>query len=64
MALALPPMEQRFRYTFAEVVEMRRQVLRYARSMPPGSNRNQHRRIAMSLRRLFKNEQWRLTHII
>jgi hypothetical protein len=52
------------RYTIAELVEMRRQVLRYARSVPPGFERNQHRQVAMSLRKLFRNEHWRETHIV
>jgi hypothetical protein len=56
--------EDQPRYTFAELVEIRRQVLRYARSIPPGPERNQHRQIAMSLSWLFKNEAWRDAHIV
>jgi hypothetical protein len=55
--------EDRHRYTFAELVEIRRQILRYARSMPPGPERNQHRQVAVSLRRLFRDQAWRATHI-
>jgi hypothetical protein len=58
------PAEDRPRYTYAELVEMRRQVLRYARSFPAGAERNQHRQVALSLRWLFKNEKWRDSHII
>jgi hypothetical protein len=36
----------------------RRNILRYARSFPPGPERNQHRQIALSLRALFKKEDW------
>jgi hypothetical protein len=50
---------ERPRYTFAELVEIRRQVLRYARSIPLGPERSQHRQVAVSLRRLFRNETWR-----
>jgi hypothetical protein len=35
-------------------IEMRRNVLRYARTFPPGGERNQHRQIALSLRSLFR----------
>jgi hypothetical protein len=56
--------EERRRYTFAELVEIRRQVLRYARSIPPGLERSQHRKVAVSLCRLFRNETWRDDHIV
>ena len=56
--------EDQARYTFAELIEMRRQILRYACSMPPGPDRNQHRQVAVSLRRLFRNENWRDSHIV
>jgi hypothetical protein len=46
-------------YTIAELVELRRTMLRFARSLPVGSSeRNQRRQIAASLRRLFNNKQW------
>jgi hypothetical protein len=57
-----PPVLQPARYSAAELVEMRRQILRYARSIPPGSDRNQHLQVAVSLRRLFKNPAWRGAH--
>ena len=37
-------------YSMAELIEHRRNILRYARSFPPGPERNQHRQIALSLR--------------
>jgi hypothetical protein len=41
-----------------ELIECRRNILRYARSFPPGSERNQHRQVALSLRALIKNKAW------
>jgi hypothetical protein len=34
-------------YSKAELIEHRRNILRYARSFPPGSERNRHRQIAL-----------------
>jgi hypothetical protein len=51
-------------YTVAELVELRRQVLRFSRSVPPGAERNQHRQIATSLRWLFKNKAWLDAHTV
>jgi hypothetical protein len=48
----------------AELVEQRRNILRYARSFPPGPERNQHRRIALSLRTLFRNREWLEAHVL
>lgn len=45
-------------------IEMRRNVLRYARTFPPGGKRNQHRQIALSLRRLFRNKTWLESHTL
>jgi hypothetical protein len=36
----------------------------YARSFSPGDERNQHLQIAISLRRLFRNEKWLDAHTI
>jgi hypothetical protein len=58
------PVEQPARYSMAELVEMRRQILRYARSLPPGADRNEHRQVAVSLGWLFKNTEWRGTHTV
>jgi hypothetical protein len=51
-------------YDKAELIEYRRNILRYARSFPPGPERNQHRQIALSLRTLFRNENWREAHVL
>jgi hypothetical protein len=45
-----------------QFIELRRQMLRYARLLPRGSERNQRRQIAMSLRGLFKNKAWLAAH--
>jgi hypothetical protein len=49
-------------YSPDELTELRRNTLRYARTFPPGSERNQHRQLAVSLRTLFKDEKWLRTH--
>jgi hypothetical protein len=46
------------RREMAYFIEMRRNVLRYARTFRPGGERNQHRQIALSLRSLFRNKTW------
>jgi hypothetical protein len=51
-------------YSQAELVEHRRNILRYARSFPPGPERNQHRQVALSLRALFSNRQWLDSHVL
>ena len=51
-------------YSPDELMELRRTMLRYARSFPPGDERNQHLQIAVSLRKLFKNERWLDAHTI
>jgi len=47
-----------------ELIECRRNILRYARSFPPGSEPNQHRQVALSLRALFKNKGWLGAHTV
>jgi hypothetical protein len=42
----------------------RRDILFYAKSFPPGSERNQHRQTALSLRRLSKNKNWLNAHTL
>ena len=49
--------------TLDELTELRRNTLRYARSFPPGDERNQHRQLAVLLRALFKGEKWRRDHV-
>jgi hypothetical protein len=51
-------------YSIEELVELRRNNLRYARSFPPGDERNRHRRVATSLRALFKDEKWLHAHTL
>jgi hypothetical protein len=43
---------------------LRRQMLRYARSIPRGPERNERRQIADSLRRLFKSKDWLKAHLV
>ena len=50
-------------YGKAALIEHRRNILRYARSFPPGPERNQHRQVALSLRALFKDREWRDAHV-
>jgi hypothetical protein len=51
-------------YSKAELIEHRRNILRYARSFPPGTERNQHRQVALSLGALFKNRKWLDAHTV
>jgi hypothetical protein len=62
--VAHPPAPDHSLYSQAELLEYWRNILRYARSFPSGSERNQHRQIAVSLRGLFKNEKWRGAHTV
>jgi hypothetical protein len=55
---AKPAPETDTRREMAYFVETRRNLLRYARTFPPGAERNQHRQIALSLRRLFRSRRW------
>jgi hypothetical protein len=50
-------------YSQEELLELRRNVLRYARTFPPGDERNQHLHVAVSLRALFKDEKWLRDHV-
>jgi hypothetical protein len=58
-ALATP---QHPLYCLDDLIEKRRNVLRFARSFPPGAERNQHRQVAVSLRVLFRNKRWLANH--
>jgi hypothetical protein len=51
-------------YTKAELVDLRRTMLLYARLFSPGPERNQHRQIALSLGALFKNKKWLDVHTL
>jgi hypothetical protein len=59
-----PEAEPEFRREMAYFIALRRDVLRYARTFPPGPQRNQHRQIALSLRALFRNRTWLDTHTL
>jgi hypothetical protein len=53
------------RYTNSQLLQLRRQMLRYARSWPRGSSeRNQRRQTAASLRSLSKNIEWLDAHTV
>jgi len=49
-------------YCLDDLVEKRRNILRYARTFPPGTERNQHRQVAGALRVLFRNKNWLATN--
>ncbi|SHN86940.1 hypothetical protein SAMN05444170_6928 [Bradyrhizobium erythrophlei] len=59
-----PEPEPDSRRQTAHFIEMRRNVLRYARTFPPGGQRNQHRQIALSLRALFRSKTWLESHTL
>jgi hypothetical protein len=50
-------------YNRDELTDLRRNMLRYARTFPQGEERNHHLQIAASLRRLFRNEKWLRDHV-
>lgn len=53
------------RYSTAQLVQLRRQMLRFARSLPRGSSeRNDRRQIASSLRSLFRDKKWLGAHTL
>ena len=51
-------------YSDAELRDLRRTMLLYARFLPPGPERNQQRQIAQSLGTLFKNQKWLGAHTL
>ena len=51
-------------YNQAELFGHRRDILRHARSFPPGSERNHHRQVALLFRALFKNKKWLNAHTV
>jgi hypothetical protein len=61
-SVARAPTLDRPIHSKADIVEFRRNTLRYARQFPPGSERNQHRQIARSLRALLKDKDWLDAH--
>jgi hypothetical protein len=60
----VPEPEADTRREMAYFIELRRSVLRYARTFPPGAERDRHRQIALSLRRLFRNKTWLESHAL
>jgi hypothetical protein len=60
---SVEPLVERL-YSLEELVELRRNTLRYARAFPPGNERNQHRQVAVSLRGLFRGQKWLRTHTL
>ncbi|MGD0848439.1 hypothetical protein [Bradyrhizobium sp.] len=58
MTSATLPIPDHPHYSLAELIEKRRVMLRYARTFPPGAERNQRRQIAVSLRALLRNRNW------
>jgi hypothetical protein len=54
---SVEPLVERL-YSIEDLVELRRNTLRYARAFPPGNARNQHRQVAVSLRTLFRGQRW------
>ena len=62
-ALQLKLVGDQTRYTNSQLIQLRRQMLRYARSWPRGSSeRDQRRQTAASLRRLSGNKKWLDAH--
>jgi hypothetical protein len=51
-------------FAMAELCEARRLAVSHARTAPPGPERNQHRQIARSIRRLFGDPGWLANHTI
>jgi hypothetical protein len=64
VALAFEHANDHRLYTNAELIGLRRTMLLYCRSFPPGFERNQHRQVARSIRSLFRNKQWLDTHTV
>jgi len=60
---SVEPLVERL-YSIEELVELRRNTLRYARAFPPGKERNQHRQVAVSLRTLFRGQKWLRAHTL
>ncbi len=64
MPTANPAPETEPLYRIEDLKVLRRDSLLYAKSFPPGPERNQHRQIALSLRRLLRNQQRPDKHIL
>jgi len=55
-------LDSEYHYSLEELAEQRRSALWSARNAPKGSERNQYRQIALSLRALLRNKKWLLSH--
>jgi hypothetical protein len=63
-SLQLKMVQDNTLYTVSQLVQLRRQMLRFARTLPRGSSeRIERRQIAASLRSLSKNKRWLDVHI-
>ena len=47
-----------------ELYALRRVIIRYSRSIPPGPERNEHRQIANSMRSLARDRKWLAVHTV
>jgi hypothetical protein len=64
-SLQLKLIDDHTRYSMSQLVQLRRQMLRFARSLPlESSERNERRQIAASLRSLFRNKMWLDAHTV
>jgi hypothetical protein len=64
-SLQLELADDQSRYINSQLLQLRRQMLRHARSWPRGSSeRNQRRQTAASLRSLFGNKEWVDAHTV
>jgi hypothetical protein len=64
-SLQLKPIDNHTLYSMSQLVQLRRQMLRFARSLPiRSSERNERRQIAASLRNLFINKVWLAAHTV
>jgi hypothetical protein len=63
-SLQLKLIGENTRYTHRQLVQLRRQLLRFARSVAHGAERNARRQVARSLRSLFRNKAWLDAHTV
>jgi hypothetical protein len=63
-SLQLKLVDDNTRYTHRQLVQLRRQMLRFARSVEPGPERNARRQVALSLRSLLRNKAWIEAHTV
>jgi hypothetical protein len=58
---SVEPLVERL-YSIEDLVELRRNTLRYARAFPPGNERNQHRQVASRFARFSEAKVGWRTH--